>query len=205
MRSLLADWRASGASHRRSASSSCWLGCIGGIQLPRFQRTRHFRTLGGPNYSLKSDRCGLAAVLSYDRGRSGRLAQALGLVGADALGRLHSRYCLGRFFSRRARSWQVRIFTRLFRLGRPARCALRFFPARAGVDHAVSCACGRARAQATLVSLALALAAWRRQSLPVSWLAGFAPSKLRGLTVRSSGTAAGWLQYYQSHRGAAAP
>jgi len=45
--------------------------------------------------------------------------------------------------------------------------------------------------------------AWAKS--PASWLAGFAASNLRGLTVRSSGTAAGWLQYYQTHRGAAAP
>ena len=62
---------------------------------------------------------------------SGRLAQALGLVGANVLGGLRSRYRLGRFFFRRARSRQVRIFTRLFRLGRPARCALQVFSARA--------------------------------------------------------------------------
>jgi len=67
-----------------------------------------------------------------------------------------------------------------------ALCTSGLFGAR-GVDHAVSCSCGRARAQATTISLASALAAWRKQSLPASWLAGFAPSKLRGLTVRSSG------------------
>ena len=59
MRSPLAAWRAGGASHCRSASSNGWFGCVGSIQLCRFQCSRHFRTLGGPNYSLKSDRCGV--------------------------------------------------------------------------------------------------------------------------------------------------
>ena len=58
MRSLLADWRAGAASHCRLASSNGWLGYVGNGQLCRFQRSRHFRTLGGPNYSLKSDRRG---------------------------------------------------------------------------------------------------------------------------------------------------
>jgi len=60
MRPLLADWRAGGACHCRSASSNGWLGCSGSSQLLRFQCTQHFRTHGGPNYSLKSDRCGVA-------------------------------------------------------------------------------------------------------------------------------------------------
>jgi len=60
IRSLLAGWLAGGASHCRSASSNCWFGDVGSIQFCRFQCSRHFRTLGGPNYSLKSDRCGLA-------------------------------------------------------------------------------------------------------------------------------------------------
>jgi len=33
-------------------------------------------------------------------------------------------------FPRRAQRQPIPIFTRLFRLGRPARCAHRFFPAR---------------------------------------------------------------------------
>ena len=76
--SVLAGRRAGTASHRRLASSNGWLGYVGSGQLYRFQRTRQFRTHGGPNYSLKADRCGLAAVLSCDRGRSGRLARPLG-------------------------------------------------------------------------------------------------------------------------------
>jgi len=60
MRSPLAAWRAGGASHCRPASSNCWLGCVGSTQLPRFQCTQHVRTHGGPNYSLKSDRRGVA-------------------------------------------------------------------------------------------------------------------------------------------------
>ena len=59
MRALLADWRAGGACHCRSASSDGWLGCVGSIKFRRFQCSRHFRALGGPNYSLKSDRCGV--------------------------------------------------------------------------------------------------------------------------------------------------
>ena len=60
MRTLLAACRAGGASHCRSASSNRWLGCVGNTQLRRFQCAQHFRTHGGPNYSLKSDRCGVA-------------------------------------------------------------------------------------------------------------------------------------------------
>jgi len=60
MRSLLADWRAGTASRYRLVSSNCWLGYVGSGQLCRFQRSRHFRTHGGPNYSLKSDRRGVA-------------------------------------------------------------------------------------------------------------------------------------------------
>ncbi len=131
IRSLLADWRAGGASHCRSASSNGWLGYIGSSQLCRFQCSRHFRTLGGPNYSLKSDRCGVVCG-TIIRSRPQRpLSSSVRRGTANVLGGLRSQYRLGQFFSRRARSPQVRIFTRLFRLGRPARCALQVFSARA--------------------------------------------------------------------------